>query len=177
MKPKPTSWTLCATCSGPRSIRTPNASNTSALPQRLVAERLPCFATDAPAAAATIPAAVETLNVPALSPPVPQVSTACVAIVSFKCTRTAFCLITRARPVISCTVSLSGRRCNAVRKAPICAWVATPVMISSITTAASFSLNVAPVVTCEIASRIISFSSQLNTMLRNYVANLFRKES
>ena len=126
------------------------------------------------AAAATIPAAVETLNVPALSPPVPHVSIACIAIFSFKCTRTAFCLITRARPVISCTVSLPGRRCNAVRKAPICAWVATPVMISSITMAASFSLNVAPVVTCEIASRIISSSFRLNTMLKNYVANLFR---
>ena len=57
-----------------RSIATPRASSTSALPQRLEIERLPCLATRTPAAAATSAAAVETLNVPRPSPPVPQVS-------------------------------------------------------------------------------------------------------
>ena len=52
----------------------PNASNTSAEPTRLDAERLPCLATGMPAAAATNATAVEILNVPAPSPPVPQVS-------------------------------------------------------------------------------------------------------
>ena len=56
-------------------IFTPKASNTSAEPQRELAERLPCFATRAPAAEATIAAAVEMLKVPLSSPPVPQVST------------------------------------------------------------------------------------------------------
>ena len=53
---------------------TPSASNTSALPQRLDTERLPCLATRTPAPASTSAAAVETLMVPARSPPVPHVS-------------------------------------------------------------------------------------------------------
>ena len=159
MKPKPTSCTQRATCSGPRSIRPPRASSTSALPQRLVAERLPCLATAAPAAEARIPAAVETLNVPALSPPVPHVSRACAATGSARCTCTAFSRMIRASPAISWTVSPPARRRKAVRKAPIWAWVATPVMISSMTAAASSSLRVAPAVICAIASRIIDCSS------------------
>ena len=52
---------------------TPSASSTSALPERLDMDRLPCLATGMPAAAATRAVAVEMLNV--LSPPpVPQVS-------------------------------------------------------------------------------------------------------
>ena len=58
-----------------KSMRTPRTSSTSAEPQRELAARFPCFATRAPAAAATIAAAVEILNVPLPSPPVPQVST------------------------------------------------------------------------------------------------------
>ncbi len=75
MKPIPTSRMQRATCSGVASIRTPSPSSTSALPHWLVAERLPCFASRAPAAAATIAAAVEMLNELLLSPPVPQQST------------------------------------------------------------------------------------------------------
>src|SRR6185436_19291870 len=44
-------------------------------PDRLATDRLPCFATWTPPAAATRAAAVEMLNVPRPSPPVPQVST------------------------------------------------------------------------------------------------------
>jgi len=52
---------------------TPRASSTSALPERLEMERLPCLATGIPAEAATMAVAVEILKV--LSPPpVPQVS-------------------------------------------------------------------------------------------------------
>ncbi len=54
----------------------PKNSNTSAEPDLLEAERLPCFAIVTPAPAATIAAAVEMLKVLSLSPPVPQVSTA-----------------------------------------------------------------------------------------------------
>ena len=53
---------------------TPSASSTSALPHRLDTERLPCLATRTPQAATTSAAAVEMLNVPERSPPVPQVS-------------------------------------------------------------------------------------------------------
>ena len=60
---------------GSISIFTPSASSTSADPQRELNERLPCLATRTPAPATTSAAAVETLNVPPPSPPVPQVST------------------------------------------------------------------------------------------------------
>ena len=55
-----------------RSIFTPSASRTSAEPQWLEAARFPCLATGAPAAAVTIAATVEMLNVPLRSPPVPD---------------------------------------------------------------------------------------------------------
>ena len=64
MKPTPTSRTQRATCAGVRSSRTPAASRTSALPDLLETERLPCLATWQPAAAATNMLAVETLKVP-----------------------------------------------------------------------------------------------------------------
>lgn len=49
-------------------------SRTSALPQRLDTERLPCLATLAPAAAAMTVAPVEMLTDPMPSPPVPTMS-------------------------------------------------------------------------------------------------------
>ena len=77
MKPTPTVSTERAICSGARSSFAPSASSTSALPLREDTERLPCFATFAPAAAATKVAAVEMLKVCAPSPPVPTTSTTC----------------------------------------------------------------------------------------------------
>ena len=53
----------------------PSASTTSALPQRLETERLPCLATATPHAATTTAAALDRFSVCAPSPPVPQVST------------------------------------------------------------------------------------------------------
>ena len=64
-----------ATCTGVRLRLTPSDSSTSALPDCDDTERPPCLATRAPAAAVTNAAVVEILNVCALSPPVPQVST------------------------------------------------------------------------------------------------------
>ena len=55
-------------------MRAPSASSTSALPDRPVAERLPCLASAQPAPAAMSAAVVETLNV-GRPPPVPAVST------------------------------------------------------------------------------------------------------
>src|SRR4030095_16818284 len=54
---------------------TPSADKTSALPVELVAALFPCFATGTPAPATTNAAAVETLNVFTLLPPVPTTST------------------------------------------------------------------------------------------------------
>src|SRR5487761_2192499 len=151
MKPKPVRSMHCATASGPRSSLTPSASSTSALPQRLDAARLPCLATGWPSEATSSPAAVETLKVSAPSPPVPQVSTTCVRDASGTCTPAL--RMPRAMPVTSSTVSPFRR--SASRKAPICAWVATPVMISSITAVASVSLSELPATRLPIASRII----------------------
>ena len=63
-----------STTAGAAATLTPSASYTSALPHWLETERLPCFATRNPAAAATSAAADEILNVPERSPPVPHVS-------------------------------------------------------------------------------------------------------
>ena len=102
-------------------MRTPAASNTSALPDLPVAARLPCFATVIPAAAATNAAAVETLKSPAASPPVPTVST---TLSDLTDTAAANSRITIAAAVNSSTVS--PLICSAVRNAPICAGVASP---------------------------------------------------
>ena len=77
---------------------TPSASNTSADPQRLDTDRLPCLATFTPHAATTIAAADEMLNVPDRSPPVPHVSnTSPAGALNF----TACSRIVRAKPTIS----------------------------------------------------------------------------
>src|SRR5260221_12332529 len=63
-----------STTAGGAETRTPSASNTSALPQRLETDRFPCFATRTPQDATTSATQDETLNVPDRSPPVPHVS-------------------------------------------------------------------------------------------------------
>src|SRR5918993_1083511 len=111
---------------------TPRASSTSALPQRLETDRLPCFATGTPQAATTMAAADEMLNVPDRSPPVPHVSNTSHPCVS---NRTACRRIVSARPTIS-----SGRSpfiARATRNAAVTAGVAPPDMISDIASAAS----------------------------------------
>ena len=102
-----------ATASAPRSILTPSASRTSALPQRLLIARLPCLATLSPAPAAIRAAAVEILVLPDLSPPMPQVSiTGGVVLTGMALSR-----ITLASPAISSTVSPLTR--SAVTRAAI----------------------------------------------------------
>src|SRR5204863_8717871 len=70
----PVSRSVRSTVAGDASILTPSASKTSAEPQRLDTDRLPCLATGSPHAASTLAAAEERLQVPERSPPVPQVS-------------------------------------------------------------------------------------------------------
>jgi hypothetical protein len=74
---------------------TPSASRTSALPHRLETLRLPCLATRTPHAATTSAAAVEMLNVPDWSPPVPHVSNTAPG---RRATGTALARIVRAKP-------------------------------------------------------------------------------
>ena len=95
----------------------PSASSTSALPEDEDTERPMCFATFAPAAAATNAAQVETLKVCAPSPPVPQVSTRCRS--SFTSTGVASSRITCAAAAISPMVSFFTRR--PMMKPAICA--------------------------------------------------------
>src|SRR3954449_6032704 len=135
MKPKPTDSMHSATAPGSRSIRAPSASSTSAAPERLVAERLPCLATRHPAPAATNAAVVETLKV-GRPPPVPAVSSNSPGAVS---TPAAKRRIVRASPASSSSVSPFVRR--AMRKPAICASATSPAMISASTAAACSSVR------------------------------------
>ena len=104
-----------------RSILTPSSVSKSALPHDDDTARLPCFATIAPAPAATIAATVEMLNVPRPSPPVPQVSTTSRPSVCSGVTRSRIAI---AAPVISSAVSPFMR--SAMSNALFCTSVALP---------------------------------------------------
>ena len=131
MKPKP-AWSMQrATASGARSMRAPSASSTSAEPDRLVAERLPCLASAQPAPAAISAAVVDTLKVDR-PPPVPAVSTRSPRAHG---TGVASARIVAARPASSSTVSPFVR--SAIRNAAICVSDASPAMISASTAEAS----------------------------------------
>ena len=145
MKPTPTSRRHRSTLSGPRSILTPAASSTSALPAALVMARLPCLATRRPAPTATSAAMVETLMECVPSPPVPQVSTRSPSTL----TRRALSRMTRAMPAISSAVSPLMR--SAVTNAPNWAGVASPVMIDSMTPEACSSDRFLPATRSAIA--------------------------
>src|SRR6266478_9408053 len=74
MKQIPISLRQAAEMVAAAEILTPSADRTSALPERLLAARFPCFATGKPAPAITNAAAVEILKVFAALDPVPAVS-------------------------------------------------------------------------------------------------------
>ena len=150
MNPKPSSSIDRAIRSGDSSSSKPSASSTSAEPHADETARFPCFATAAPAAAATIAAAVEMFRVRAPSPPVPAVSTRSARRVR---TGSACSRIASAQPVISSTVSPFAR--SATRNPPICASVASPRMISSITSRARSRPRSRPSRSCSIACWIM----------------------
>src|SRR6185503_17009711 len=140
------------TSSGASSSFTPRVSTTSAEPQsdaplRPDMERLPCLATLRPVPATTNAVAVETLNVPEASPPVPHVSInisrsvpVSDAVTSpLAGTRATLSRITCAKPMSSSTVSPFIR--SAVRNAAIWTLVAAPDMIASIAAAASMRVR------------------------------------
>ena len=112
----------------------PRASRTSAVPQLLVAARLPCLATLMPAAAQTKAAAVETLKVLDLSPPVPTIS----RMSSSSKNLSQWLRMPLAAPANSSMVAPFSAR--ATRNAPIWMSVERPDMISS--TAASAASKV-----------------------------------
>ena len=95
-----------ATSSGPRSIRAPSASSTSAEPDRPVAERLPCLAIGTPAPAATNAAVVDTLKVGRAAAGAGGVDETGRSVA----TGTARSRIARAMPAISPTVSPLARK-------------------------------------------------------------------
>src|SRR5215208_6530613 len=134
MNPKPASSMQRATASGPRSMRAPSASSTSAEPERPVAERLPCLATAHPAPAAISAAVVETLNV-CRPPPVPAVSITASRVASGSSTGAAKRRIVDARPTSSSTVSPFVR--SAISTAAVSVSDALPAMISASTEAMS----------------------------------------
>ncbi|GAB5900010.1 hypothetical protein OKHIL_58190 [Mycolicibacterium mageritense] len=132
-KPMPTSATLRASSSGPRSILTPRASSVSAPPESDDAARLPCLTTGTPHAATTIAAIVDRLTVLAPSPPVPTMSTVSVPICPVGTRRACDSMMSASSP----TSPEFGRFIFiATANAEIWAGVATPVMIWSIAQAA-----------------------------------------
>src|SRR4029453_2997917 len=134
-KPMFTSPMVAATASGGRAMATPRASSRSALPQRPEAARLPCLATRWPAPTATSAARVETLKVPARSPPVPQVSSSGPGTAN----GAAAASMALTRPVTSSAVSPLIRR--AVAKAAIWAGVASPASTDPMAAPACSSLR------------------------------------
>ena len=135
--------------SGARSIFTPSCSRTSADPHSEDAARLPCLATRAPHAAATIAESVEMLKVASPSPPVPQVSNSAPS----TSIGVAIARAVRANPVLSSAVSPFMRR--ATRKPAICAGVASPRMMISNAPAASSSVRFWHLTTLAMASIIL----------------------
>ena len=127
---------------------TPSAPSTSALPERLVAARLPCLATGSPAPAMTKAAAVETLKHLAALEPVPAVSikSPCRGLM-----RTARRRIAEARPASSSTVSPF--TASATSAAPICASVAAPSSSASRSDAASSRRRFSPRIRRSVNSR------------------------
>src|SRR5258705_11275174 len=102
MKQIPISFRELSATEGRADTLTPNSVSTSALPDLLLAARLPCLATGRPAAAITKAEAVETLNVFALLEPVPAVS---MKHLCCDCKRTERARKADARPANSSTVS------------------------------------------------------------------------
>ena len=142
-----------------KSMRTPSASSTSADPLCELAARFPCLATRAPAAAATIAAAVDMLKVPEASPPVPQVSTMFAGPTSPSTnTRVAWRRITRAKPASSCTCT--GLRLSAVNNRTISGVAMRPASTSSIKASAPGRVRVEPASNRSIRSRLIARRSR-----------------
>ena len=141
----PISSTQRAILAGLSSILMPSVSTTSADPHSEVTLRLPCLATRTPAPATANAVAVDMLNVPLTSPPVPQVSTSASRSVPLTSSAPASVRndssgaaadrMASANPTISSTDSPF--MFSATSSPAICASVASPRRISAITALAS----------------------------------------
>ena len=151
MKQIPVSFNTVSFCSAVSATSTPSFSRTSAAPLRLDTLRFPCFATGTPPAATTNADVVEMLKVPTWSPPVPTISMTSLSGLIF----TPFSRITSANAVISSMVSPCME--SAIKRPPICACVAVPSIISSMTPLASSYVRSSFFVNFAIASLIIIF--------------------
>src|SRR5665213_445787 len=129
-------------------ISTPSSSSTSALPQRVLCDRFPCFAMRTPAPAAASAAAVEMLNVEKAPPPVPHVSTSVVA--SASSNESMAFRSARAPPATSCAVSPF--TASATSSAPTCDGVPSPRMMMSKAFVVSSAVSEAPETRRRIAS-------------------------
>src|SRR6476661_6182484 len=126
MNTMPASASVAAIAVGLVSMTTPSASSTSALPERDVNDRLPCFATRTPMPAASSAAAVEMLNVVSVPPPVPHVSTSPSGLLAGSTTIASRSASTT--PATSADVSPFTR--NAMSSAATCAGVPSPRMMT-----------------------------------------------
>ena len=125
-------------------------------------DRFPCLATFTPAPATTNEAAVEILNVPRASPPVPHISMAG----ETSGTGTIFSLIALAKPAISSTVSPLVR--NAIRNPAIWASLNFPDMIESITSNALSCERSSPSSNCSSICFIISSLKNYELLLNHF---------
>jgi hypothetical protein len=141
---------------------TPSVVSTSADPDFEESARLPCLATGTPQPATTKALAVEILKLPEASPPVPQVS----IVPGGASIETAFARMIRAAPVISSTVSPRTR--SAIRKAPICDGVASPLMMMSNAASAWLSLKLRPCATCASSALRSAMSPVIRQSSRGY---------
>src|ERR1044072_7278354 len=145
-----------STDSGGAVVLMPSASSTSALPQREVATREPCFATGRPAPATTKAAAVETLKVFAALDPVPAVS---INRAWRDRNGSARFRIASAIPASSSQVSPLAARL--VSAAAICASVAIGLSRQSRKLAASARLRFSPPIKRTVTSRSSKFPASL----------------
>src|SRR5437762_8508677 len=128
-----------STTAGAAVTLTPSASKTSALPDRLDTDRLPCLATFTPHAATTMAAQDEILNVPERSPPVPHVSNTVSAVPERFDSCTACARIVFASPTIS-----AGRSpfiASPMSRPAIWAGVARPSITAAIAAEASSTVR------------------------------------
>ena len=120
MKPMPASANSRSTTAGPTMTLMPSCDSASEAPDFELRLRLPCFATTAPAPAATNAAAVEMFSVPLPSPPVPTMS------IAPSGARTALHLLRMTFAAAAYSVTVSPRVRRAMRKPPIWLGVASP---------------------------------------------------
>ncbi len=138
-KPMPVFATQNSTPAAGRSTFTPRASSTSAEPLFDDTDRLPCLTTGTPAPVHTSAAAVEMLNVPLKSPPVPHRSMASSASTAMGTAKAR--IVSQKATSSSC---VSPRAARPTRKPAISSGRASPCMMMRSACVASSFVSVSP---------------------------------